>query len=64
MKKQKKPKKEPTVEKLFPNARARAAADAAIESLDPKLPMSAYLDAWEAAYFAVAKSSPFRRGSK
>jgi hypothetical protein len=62
VKKRGKSKEEPTVAKLFPNARARVAADAAIVRLDPKLPMSVYLDTWEAAYFAVAKSSPFRRG--
>ena len=56
----KKRKKEATVEEKFPNARARAAADAAIDALGVDEPMHVYLDAWEAAYFAVAKRSPFR----
>jgi hypothetical protein len=53
-------KQELTVEKLYPNARARRAADEAIDQLDPKLPMTAFLDAWDQAYFDVAKESPFR----
>jgi len=60
----KKRKREPTVEERFPNARARQAADEAIDALDPKLPMVAFLDAWEAAYFKVAGSSPFRQGDE
>lgn len=55
-----KKKAQPAVEELFPNARARKAADDAIDKLDPQLPMTAYLDAWEAAYFEVAGRSPFR----
>jgi hypothetical protein len=55
-----KKRKERTVEELFPNARARVAADAAIDKLDVSLPMHVFLDTWEAAYFAVAKKSPFR----
>jgi len=57
-----KKRKERTVEELFPNAAARKAADDAIDRLDPKLPMTAFLDAWEAAYFGIAKKSPFRKG--
>ncbi len=56
----KKKRKERTVEEVFPNAAARRAADDAIDKLDPKLPMTAYLDAWESAYFEIAKKSPFR----
>lgn len=55
-----KKRKEQTVEEKFPNARARAFADEAIDKLDPKLPMTVFLDAWEAAYFKIAKKSPFR----
>ena len=56
-----KPKKKTlTIEQLFPNARARAAADEAIDALDVSRPMHVYLDTWEAAYYAVAKRSPFR----
>jgi hypothetical protein len=53
-------KKERSVEEVFPNARARKAADEAIDKLDPKLPMTAFLDAWEAAYLASCGKSPFR----
>lgn len=56
----KKKRNQPAVEDLFPNARARKAADAAVDQLDPQLPMTAFLDAWEAAYFEVAGRSPFR----
>jgi hypothetical protein len=49
-----------TVEELFPNARARKAKGDAIDALDVSLAMHVYLDTWEAAYFAVAKKSPFR----
>ena len=55
-----KKKSQPAIEDFFPNARARKAADDAIDKLDPQLPMTAYLDAWEAAYFEVAGRSPFR----
>jgi hypothetical protein len=53
-------KKQLSVEELFPNARARKAADDAIDKLDPKLPMTAFLDRWEAEYFATCGRSPFR----
>jgi hypothetical protein len=39
--------------KHFPTARARAAADAAINALDPRLSMTAFLDHWIAAYTAA-----------
>ncbi len=55
-----KKRKERSVEELFPNARARKAADDAIDKLDVSLPMHVYLDTWEATYFAVAGRSPFR----
>lgn len=50
----------PTLESLFPSASARRAADAAIDDLDPSLPLTAHLDAWEAAYHRAAGHSPFR----
>lgn len=37
----------------FPTAKARAAADVAIDAIDPKLPMTAFLDTWLAAYAAA-----------
>jgi hypothetical protein len=37
----------------FPDAQARTAADQAIDALDTKLPMSAFIDAWIAAYVAA-----------
>jgi hypothetical protein len=37
----------------FPNADARRKADEAIDALDPHAPMSAYLDAWLAAYVSA-----------
>ncbi len=56
-------KKTQSVNELFPNALARMEADRAIDELNPELPMTVFLDTWEAAYFAVAKSSPFRSKS-
>jgi hypothetical protein len=56
----KKKRKQLTIEELFPNARARLAADEAIDKLAVTEPMNAYLDQWEAIYFSVAKHSPFR----
>lgn len=49
------------VEKLFPNAAGRAAADEAIDALPTTLSMQDYLDAWEQAYFDKTKKSPLRR---
>ena len=53
-------KKQRTVEEVFPSARARQAADDAIDGLDPKEPMCVFLDTWETAYFRAAGKSPFR----
>lgn len=36
--------------KNFPTVSARDAADKAIDALDPKEPMTTFLDAWIAAY--------------
>jgi len=57
----KRKKKERTVEEVFPNARGRQAADEAIDKLDPKEPMTKFLDTWHAAYVAVAGRSPFMK---
>ncbi len=46
-------KKKGGVEDSFPTAQARKAADDAIDSLDPKLPMTAYIDEWYIAYVAA-----------
>jgi hypothetical protein len=48
------------VEKLFPNPNARKVADEAVDALPATEPMTTFLDVWEAAYFSVAKKSPFR----
>ena len=50
-----------SVEKVFPDARARRAADAVVDAMDTSLSMRDFLDAWEAKYFEVAGSSPVRR---
>ena len=39
--------------KNFPTAHARTAADRAIDSLDPTLPMTTFLDEWVKAYAAA-----------
>jgi hypothetical protein len=39
--------------KHFPSAHARDVADKAVDALDPSLPMTAFLDAWLAAYLAA-----------
>jgi LPS sulfotransferase NodH len=39
--------------KNFPTPHAREAADRAIDKLDPSLPMTAFIDAWIAAYLAA-----------
>jgi len=46
-------RREPSVADIFPTAHARAAADKAIDDIDPALPMTAFLDAWIAAYLAA-----------
>jgi len=53
-------RKQRTVEELFPNSRARKAADDAIDKLDVSLPMHVYLDTWEQKYWEIAGCSPFR----
>ncbi len=57
-------KSDQPVESLFPNAAARRAADKVADALPVSLPMSGFLDAWEAAYFAHAGASPFRGKKK
>lgn len=39
--------------KHFPSAHARDAADKAIDQLDPKEPMTVFLDTWFEAYIAA-----------
>ena len=53
-------KRKRSLEEIFPNRAAREAADAAIDELSTKEPMTKYLDVWEGEYFHVAKRSPFR----
>lgn len=55
-----KKRKGESVEERFPSARGRKAADEAIDKLDPKLPMTTFLDVWESAYFASCGESSFR----
>jgi hypothetical protein len=43
--------------KHFPTVHARKKADEAMDALDVSLPMSAFLDAWIAAYFAAGGKS-------
>jgi hypothetical protein len=57
----KKKKRERTVEEIFPNTRARQAADEAIDKLDPKETMTTFLDTWHAAYVAAGGRSPFMK---
>jgi hypothetical protein len=45
----------------FPTASARAAADKTVDALDSKLPMTAFLDAWLAAYLAAGGKRGRRR---
>ena len=49
-----------SVEKLFPNAAGRKAADEAIDALPVTLTMSAFMEAWETAYFERVGKSPLR----
>ena len=42
-----------TFEKRYPTKRAREAADAVIDAMPNDLPMTAFLDAWLAAYRAA-----------
>lgn len=46
--------------KVFTDARARDAADAVVMRMSDDLPMHAFIDAWEQAYFNVAGKSPMR----
>lgn len=54
-------KRTSTIEKLFPCARARDAADKAVDALPVTATMAEHLDAWEQAYFDIAGKSPFRK---
>lgn len=49
-----------SLEQVFPNAVARALADQTIDALPMATTLAEAVDAWEAAYFAAAKRSPFR----
>jgi len=48
--------------KNFPTAHARAAADkaVAVDALDPRLPMMAFIDEWVRAYTAAGGKRPRR----
>lgn len=48
------------VAKHFPTSHARDAADRAIDDMDPHAPMSAYLDAWIAAYLKAGGKTELR----
>lgn len=48
------------VEKLFPNAAGRKAADEAIDALPVTLSMADYMMAWEQAYYDRVGKSPLR----
>lgn len=39
--------------KNFPTVHAREAADRAVDAIDPKEPMTTFLDVWLAAYIAT-----------
>lgn len=43
----------------FPTSHARESADRAIDRLDPSLPMTAFLDAWVAAYIRAGGRTTF-----
>lgn len=53
-----------TVEQAFPDPRGRRAGDAAVDAMPGTASMNDHLDAYEAAYFAVVGSSPFRPRKK
>lgn len=46
----------------FPTTHAREAADRAVDRLDPSLPMTAFLDAWVAAYIRAGGRTPYPLG--
>lgn len=46
-------KKERSVEQVFPDPKARRAADAAIDKLDVHEPMTTWIDTWIAEYVAA-----------
>jgi hypothetical protein len=54
-------KKGMKVEDLYPNKRCRDAADAVVDALPVHLPMSTFLDAWDAEYCRVGGKSPWRK---
>lgn len=58
-----KPKKKPvTLEALYPNARARRAADAAIDALPTtSTTLAAALDIYDEAYVQAGGKSPWRK---
>lgn len=49
------------VEDLYPNKRCRDAADKAVDAMPVSESMSAFLDAWDAAYVEAGGRSPWRR---
>jgi hypothetical protein len=53
-----------TIERLFPNAAGRAAADAIVDAIPVTATMSEFLDAWEGAYWVNTGVSPFRKDAK
>jgi hypothetical protein len=54
-------KKGMKVEDLYPNKRCRDFADKAIDTIPVSEPMSAFLDAWDAAYVYAGGKSPWRK---
>lgn len=53
MKRSKSKKTSRSVEARFPTPGARTKADTIIETLDPTLPMTSFIDAWISAYFSA-----------
>ena len=51
------------VEDLYPNKRCRDAADKAVDAMpvSESTALSAFLDAWDAAYVEAGGRSPWRR---
>ena len=54
--------KSKSVEQLYPSPMGRAAADKAVDALDPNTTtITQLLDAWDQAYFDATGYSPFRK---
>jgi hypothetical protein len=59
-----KPRRDPTVESLFPIAAGRRAGDEAVDATPMSATLAEACDAFEQAYFEKTGTSPFRKNGR